>query len=243
MILANEFTVDASVQDTWHTLMDVQRVAACLPGARIEPVGEDGSYRGALKLKVGPVTMSYEGTVRLEDVDDTSRTLSYYASAREANGTGSAAATIRTRLTALDGEPRTRLDVETDLNVTGRAAQFGRGIMQSVATKTLGTFAIGLERLIEQDGAGAGEPGDAVASQAQFAGTGAGAGAGAGAGPGPSRSAAPEAPVAEVLDLGGALTSLVSPRVVAVAGAALALAYLAGRRQRTIRVVIVQPPE
>ena len=233
MILSNEFTVDASVEETWHTLMDVERVAACLPGARVEPVGEDGSYRGALKLKVGPVTMAYEGTVRLEDVDDTSRTLSYYASAREANGMGGAAATIRTRLTALDGEARTRLDVETDLNVTGRAAQFGRGIMQSVAAKLLGTFAGGLELMIEQGDTVGREPGDTVESQAHLAGAGAGS----------SRPAAPEVPVREALDLGGVLSSLVSPRVVALAGAALALAYLAGRRERTIRVVIVRPPE
>lgn len=237
MILSNDFTVGASVEETWHTLMDVERVAACLPGARIEPVGEDGAYRGALKLKVGPVTMAYEGTVRLEDVDDTSRTLSYYASAREANGIGSAAATIRTRLTALDGEARTRLDVETDLNVTGRAAQFGRGIMQSVAAKMLGTFAGGLEALIEQGTASGREPGDAVASQARLADGGATRGAG------PSRPTAPEVPVSEALDLGGVLSSLVSPRVVALAGAALALAYLAGRRERTVRVVIVRPPE
>lgn len=213
MILSNEFTVNASVEDTWRTLMDVERVVACLPGARIEPVGEDGSYRGELKLKVGPVTMAYEGTVRLEDVDDSSRTLSYYAAAREANGIGSAAATIRTRLTSLDGDARTQLDVETDLSVTGRAAQFGRGIMQSVAAKMLGTFADGLERTIEQGGTSA-----------------------------PESPPAPDGTTPEALDLGGAL-SLVSPRVVAVAGAALALAYLAGRRERTIRVVIVRPPE
>lgn len=230
MILSNEFTVRASVEETWHALMDVERVAACLPGARIEPVGEDGAFRGALKLKVGPVTMAYEGTVRLEDVDDGSRSLSYYAAAREANGAGGAAATIRARLTE-DGDARTRLDVETDLNVTGRAAQFGRGITQSVATKMLGTFADGLERMIEQGGTDVRVPGDGVAGEPRPAGA------------GPSTPATSGASGQEALDVAGALSSLVSPRAVAVAAAALSLAYLAGRRQRTIRVVLVRPPE
>ncbi|MDE3133617.1 MAG: SRPBCC family protein [Acidobacteriota bacterium] len=236
MILSNEFTVGATIEETWHALMDVERVAACLPGARIEPVGEDGCYRGALKLKVGPVTMAYEGTVRLEDVDDSGRSLSYYAVAREANGAGGAAATIRARLTPEDGEARTRLDVETDLNVTGRAAQFGRGITQSVATKMLGTFADGLERMIEHGGADVRAPGDAVAGEPRRAG-------GRTSRPAASAASGQEASGQEALDLGGALASLVSPRAVAVAAAALCLAYLAGRRQRTIRVVIVQPPE
>lgn len=234
MIISNEFTVDASAEDAWHTLMDVERVAGCLPGARIEPVGEDGTYRGTLKVRLGPVTMVYEGTVRLEDVDETSRTVSYYASAREANGTGSAAATIRTRLTDLDGEARTRLDVEADLNVTGRAAQFGRGIMQSVAANMLGAFAAEMERMIERDGSARREPADAVASQAPSAGT--------EAGPAASPTT-PQAPTDGALDLGSALSSVVSPRAVVAVGVALALAYLAGRRGRTIRVVIVEPPE
>jgi carbon monoxide dehydrogenase subunit G len=242
VILSNEFTVGASMEQTWHALMDVERVAACLPGARIEPVGEDGSYRGALKLKVGPVTMAYEGTVRLEDVDDTSRSLSYYAAAREANGAGGAAATIRARLAAEDGDARTRLDIETDLNVTGRAAQFGRGISQSVATKMLGAFAAGLERMIEQGGIDGRAPGDAVTGDA-VTGEPRLPGAEAGAGSGPSQPAASDASGQEALDLAGALTSLVSPRAVVLAAAALSLAYLAGRRQRTIRVVIVRPPE
>lgn len=224
MILSNELTVGASVDHTWRALMDVQRVAACLPGARIEPVGEDGSYRGTLKLKVGPATMAYEGTVRLEDADDTDRSLSYYAAARDANGAGGATATIRTRLTALDGGTRTRLDVETDLSVTGRAAQFGRGITQGVAAKMLGSFATELERMINQGESAEPESPVGVAGETQL------------------RDAPAAAPAQDVFDLGGALSSLASPRAVAVAAAALALAYLAGRRQRTVRVIIVRSP-
>jgi carbon monoxide dehydrogenase subunit G len=144
--LQNEFTVAAPLERTWDTLLDVERVASCLPGASIEPVGEDGLYRGSMRLKVGPVSMSYSGTVRLADVDADDHVASFDARARETKGTGTAAAVIRNRLEgAGDG---TRVVVETDLNVTGRPAQFGRGLMEDVASKILGDFAGRLEDLV-----------------------------------------------------------------------------------------------
>jgi uncharacterized protein len=146
MKLQNEFTVAAAVDRTWDTLLDVERVAACLPGASIEPVGEDGTYRGNMKLKVGPVTMAYSGTVRLADVDVDERVASFDARAKETKGTGTAAAVIRNRLQPQDGG--TKVLVETELNVTGRPAQFGRGMMEDVASKMLGDFAGRLEQLI-----------------------------------------------------------------------------------------------
>jgi uncharacterized protein len=144
--LQNEFTVAAPLERTWNTLLDVERVASCLPGASIEPVGEDGLYRGAMRLKAGPVSLSYSGTVRLADVDTDEHVASFDARARETKGTGTAAATIRNRLEpAGDG---TRVVVETDLNVTGRPAQFGRGLMEDVASKILSDFAGRLEDLV-----------------------------------------------------------------------------------------------
>jgi carbon monoxide dehydrogenase subunit G len=146
--LQNEFTVAAPLERTWNTLLDVERVASCLPGASIEPVGEDGLYRGSIRLKAGPVSLSYSGTVRLADIDADEHVVSFDARARETKGTGTAAATIRNRLEpAGDG---TRVVVETDLNVTGRPAQFGRGLMEDVASKILGDFAGRLEDLVLQ---------------------------------------------------------------------------------------------
>jgi carbon monoxide dehydrogenase subunit G len=146
--LQNEFTVAAPLERTWDTLLDVERVAACLPGASIEPVGEDGLYRGSMRLKVGPVSLTYGGTVRLADVDADEHVASFDARAKETKGTGTAAAMIRNRLEpAGDG---TRVVVETDLNVTGRPAQFGRGLMEDVASKMLGDFAGRLEDLVLQ---------------------------------------------------------------------------------------------
>jgi uncharacterized protein len=146
MKLSNEFTVAAPLARTWETLLDVERVAGCLPGASIEPVGQDGMYRGSMRVKVGPVTMAYSGTVRLADVDADQHVASFDARAKETKGAGTAAAVIRNRLEpAGDG---THVVVETDLNVTGRAAQFGRGLMEDVASKMLADFAGRLEQLV-----------------------------------------------------------------------------------------------
>lgn len=146
MKLVNEFTVAAPIEETWTTLLDVERVASCLPGASIEPVGEDGSYRGRMRVKVGPVSMSYGGTVRLAEVDADSHVAAFEARAKETRGTGTAAATIRNTLTETDAG--TRVEVETDLDVTGRPAQFGRGLMEEVASKMLGQFSGRLEKLV-----------------------------------------------------------------------------------------------
>ena len=170
MKLENEFVVAAPLDRTWQTLLDVERVAACLPGASIEPVGEDGLYRGAVRIKAGPVTMAYSGTVRLADVDADGHVASFDARAKETKGTGTAAATIVNRL-----EPsgdRTRVLVTTDLNVTGRPAQFGRGLMEDVAGKMLADFAGRLERLVLEEppaatnGSAATRPGTASAAPA-----------------------------------------------------------------------------
>jgi len=144
--LENEFTVAAPLERTWQVLLDVERVAGCLPGATVEPVGEEGLYRGQMRLKVGPVNMAYSGTVQLLDVDADEHVASFEARAKETRGTGTAAATIRNRLEPADGGTRVR--VETDLDVTGRPAQFGRGLMQDVASKMLGEFAGRLEHLV-----------------------------------------------------------------------------------------------
>ena len=144
MKLTNEFVVAATPERTWPTLLDVPRVARALPGASIEPEPADGAYRGTMKVKLGAVTAEYAGTAMIQDVDEDERAVSFRVEARERRGQGTAAATITTRLAPEDG--RTRVSVETDLEVTGRQAQLGRGIMQDVAKGVLDRFAQGLER-------------------------------------------------------------------------------------------------
>jgi uncharacterized protein len=144
MRLRNEFEVGVPLERTWATLLDVPRVTRALPGATIDPEPEGGAWRGRMKVRLGPVTTEYAGTARVQDVDEDDRVASYRVEGREVRGQGSAAATITARLAAEDGG--TRVVVETDMQVTGRQAQLGRGLMEDVAGAILGDFAGRLER-------------------------------------------------------------------------------------------------
>jgi uncharacterized protein len=145
MKLTNEVVVPAPLDQTWSLLLDVPRVVRALPGATVEPEAAEGAYRGALKVRLGPVAVEYEGVARLEDVDEDEHAATFRIEGRERRGHGGATATIVNRL--LPDENGTRLVVETDLAVTGRAAQLGRGLMENVAGSLLEEFAAGLERL------------------------------------------------------------------------------------------------
>ena len=151
MKLRNEFEVGIPVERTWATLLDVPRVARALPGATIEAAGEGGVWRGSMKVKLGPVTTEYTGTARIQDVDEDDRSAGYRVEGREARGQGTAAATITARLAGADGG--TRVVVETDMSVTGRQAQLGRGLMEQVAGAILDDFAARLERELRGEAA------------------------------------------------------------------------------------------
>ena len=142
----NEFVVAAPVDATWKTLLDLARVARCLPGATIEPASEDGTYNGSMRVKVGPVTMDYKGVARVDEMDEAAHVAVFNVQGKEVRGQGSASATIRNTLVT-EGDS-TRVFVETELSVTGRPAQFGRGIMQDVAGSMLGDFAKSLSEMM-----------------------------------------------------------------------------------------------
>jgi carbon monoxide dehydrogenase subunit G len=161
MKLENEFVVGAPIEPTWKTLLDLERVAGCLPGATIEPAAEPGTYQGSMKVKLGPVTMNYKGTARLESVDEPTRTAVFAVHGKETRGQGSASARIRNHLVDEDGS--TRVLVETELSVTGRPAQFGRGIMQDVAASMLGDFSKRLSDLMAEHGAASADADEAAA--------------------------------------------------------------------------------
>lgn len=144
MRLSNEFTIAVPLEETWAALLDVPRVARALPGATIEPDGADGAYRGSMKVKLGPVTAEYAGTARLQDVDDDERVASFYVQGRERRGQGSAAATITSRVAPEGGG--THVLVQTELQITGRQAQLGAGIMEEVAGSLLREFSSRLEQ-------------------------------------------------------------------------------------------------
>src|SRR3954468_5654174 len=139
MKLENEFTVPASIDEAWAVLLDVPRVAPCLPGATVEPGGDDGEYNGTMKIKIGPITASYKGTVKIEETDEAAHRVAMKAQAKDARGQGTAAATITSTMEEVaDG---TKVHVVTDMRVTGPAASFGRGVMQDVSAKLMGRFA------------------------------------------------------------------------------------------------------
>jgi carbon monoxide dehydrogenase subunit G len=221
MRLENEFLVSAPLEQTWLTLLDIERVATCLPGATVQPADADGVFRGGMKMKLGPVTVDYQGTARMLDLDEDEHVATMEARAKETRGQGTASATITNRLTR-DGD-RTRVTVQTDLNVTGRQAQFGRGIMQDVAERMLGEFAVRLEREILS--------GSASKSAAP-----AGAGPGAGAAVPAAVSGSPAAVAeSEPLDLGNVVTGPLLKRAAPIAAGGLlaALLVLVLRRGRT----------
>jgi carbon monoxide dehydrogenase subunit G len=152
MKLHNEFTVPVGVERAWDVLLDLERVAPCLPGAELH--GAEGSeYRGQMTIKLGPVRSRYEGTVRIEQADQAARRAVMRAQARDDRGGGTAAATISTEMRSV--AEGTRVAVETDIQISGPAAQFGRGVMQDVSSKLIGRFA----DCLAEEMAGEGGPG------------------------------------------------------------------------------------
>jgi carbon monoxide dehydrogenase subunit G len=143
--MENEFTVEAPVEQAWETLLDLERITPCLPGAALEEESGD-EYKGTMTIRLGPVTQKYNGTVSFEETDEESRRAVLKADGKDARGQGTASATITSTLTEEDGG--TKVHVETDMHLTGRAAQFGRGVQQEVATKLINQFAECLEKEI-----------------------------------------------------------------------------------------------
>jgi carbon monoxide dehydrogenase subunit G len=225
MKLENEFTVPAPVEQAWNVLLDVERVAPCLPGAALE--GSEGDqYRGTMTIKIGPITSRYNGTVSIQEADEAARRAVMRAQARDSRGQGTAAATITSTMEEVEGG--TRVHVETDMRVTGPAAQFGRGVMQDVSAKLMGRFADCLAEEIAgaaATGVAAGEGGDGGRPEPPPGPAGDSAEAEAAA-----RTARPR-PSEEVLDLGEASREAVLKRVAPVAAAMGALILVLGIRR------------
>jgi carbon monoxide dehydrogenase subunit G len=222
LTLENEFVVEAGLETTWETLLDLPRVAQCLPSASIEPADDDGSYRGRMTVKLGPVSLTYQGTAVLTEVDEAGRVAAFSVKGKEVRGQGTASATVRNSLTA-EGDS-TRVRVQTELSVTGRPAQFGRGIMQDVAGKILADFASRLSLEIAT-------PAAPETAAAPIAGPGEPQRSEAGVEPGgPPRT--PD----DVLDLSGAVGAVLAERIrrgLWVGGLLLVVLVLASRRGRS----------
>ena len=148
MELTNEFRVALPVERAWDVLTDVERIAPCLPGAQLQEV-EGDEYRGIVKVKVGPITAQYKGQARFESLDPAGHVAVLRAEGRETRGQGNANATITATLTP-DAEGTT-VSITTDLTVTGRVAQFGRGVLADVSAKLLDQFVADLEKTVLVD--------------------------------------------------------------------------------------------
>ena len=168
MELENSFAVAADIDTAWETLLDVEAIAPCMPGATLTSFHDD-EFTATVKVKLGPVTMNFAGAGRFVSKDASSHVAVIEASGKETKGAGTAGATITATLTS-EGPQSTRATIVTDLTVTGKAAQFGRGVMADVSKKLISQFAANLEQVIAARNAATPEPevtapGDATAPE------------------------------------------------------------------------------
>ena len=151
MELEHSFTVPVPMERAWDVLLDVERVAPCMPGASLDTVTGD-EIAGRIKVKVGPITMTYAGTAKFTELDKAAGVVTLEASGKETRGAGTASASVRSQLTG-EGDT-THVNVRTNLNVTGKPAQFGRGVMAEVGGKLIGIFADNLASMLTADSGG-----------------------------------------------------------------------------------------
>jgi carbon monoxide dehydrogenase subunit G len=233
MKLNNTLSIPVPVGEAWKVLLDIERIAPCVPGATL--TSNDGdTFHGKVKVKLGPIGLSYNGTVTFVSLDEAARVAVLEASGRETRGGGTAKATVTCRLT--DQGDTTDVDIETDLAITGKPAQFGRGALNDVATNLIGQFAANLADELASDTGHDGTDGTDGTG-----GTG-GEGGGADTRPAPARDAeaapprtasasrAPAEPINLLPVTGGGLLKTVGP---IAAATALVVLLVTIRRQRS----------
>ena len=222
MELENSFVVPADIDTAWKTLLDVEAIAPCMPGATLTSFDGD-NFTADVKVKLGPVTMNFAGAGSFVSKDEATHTAIIDASGKETKGAGTAGAKI-TAVLVEETPTTTRAQIVTDLTVTGKAAQFGRGVMADVSKKLIGQFADNLEKVI----AARQVAGDAAAPAAE-------AGASSEASAAPVATAPAPAPVLnnEALDLGNAamvpVLKRVVPAVIVVVAVGVIIWYFASR--------------
>lgn len=155
MQFENTFTVPLPPDDAWRVLMDVERIAPCMPGAELTEVIDKTNYKGKISVRLGPVALTFAGTVKLEDVDDVGHTAKIKAQGSDSKGRGGAQAAAAFRLEAVP--EGTKVIVNTDLTLSGAVAQYGRGvgIIQATANQIIQQFATCLKSELSTTGASA----------------------------------------------------------------------------------------
>lgn len=230
MELKNDFTVNAPIDKAWETLTDVERIAPCLPGAQLQEV-EGDVYRGVVKVKVGPITAQFKGQATFVERDESGHRAVLKAEGRDTGGKGNASAMITAQLEPIAAEV-TKVNVDTDLTITGKVAQFGRGALADVSDKLLKQFVSNLETTVLADSDGA-----KVADTTPEPPASAGAGNGAGSATAASANSAPqvrtiESRPAEPIDLLETAGAPMLKRLVPVVIGVLVLVFVLRRWRR-----------
>jgi carbon monoxide dehydrogenase subunit G len=228
MELNNEFTVGVPVDEAWKVLTDVERIAPCLPGAELQEV-EGDEYRGVVKIKVGPITAQYKGTARFQEKDDANHKAVLRAEGRDTRGQGNASATITATLVP-EGADATKVTVATDLTITGKVAQFGRGVLADVSAKLMDQFAVALDAEVRSGSAPSAPAADAPAADLSTA----GAPADASPAAAPSGPRKIESKPAEPINVGSMLPGI-AKRYASGIGATLVVVLWLMRRRRKKR--------
>ena len=155
--LINEFTVNRPIEEAWPIITDVEKIAPCLPGAELQEVAHDDEkgevYRGVVKVKLGAISTQFKGDAHFVQKDDENYTAELKGNGRDTGGRGNASADIKAHAESLS-PTSTKVVVTTDLHITGKVAQFGRGILGDVSTKLIDQFADNLNTMIDEDGVG-----------------------------------------------------------------------------------------
>ena len=232
MKIEDSFRVDVPVEEAWKVLLDLERIAPCLPGAQLTEV-EGDEYRGTVKIKVGPITAQYKGVAQIVEADEANHRVLLKAEGRDTRGQGNASATVTATLVG-DGASTT-VNIDTDLNITGKVAQFGRGVMADVSSKLLGQFADNLKKDVLSGESPTAPTAPTSADAPTEAAPAAGApteAAPAAATTGPRKIDSPEAQPIDLMDAAGESVGKRLAPVIAALVALITLRVLFKRRQR-----------
>ncbi len=181
ILIENEFEVPAGIERVWAYLLDVERIAPCMPGAQLTEVVDDRTWKGKVTVKLGPVSLSFAGTVHMQERDDDAHRVVVKAQGMEQKGKGAATALVTAWAEAVDGG-RTKVRFSQDLTISGSVAQFSRGMMQDVSSKMTKQFADCVQANLSQEEAA---PEEGTGTDGTTPGGGGGGGAGAAVSPAP----------------------------------------------------------
>jgi carbon monoxide dehydrogenase subunit G len=221
MQFENEFAVQAPLDEVWETVLDVERVAPTVPGASVLEKTSDTAYKVAIKVKVGPMSMTYKGDVEIVERDDARHRAVMRAKAKESRGQGTADADVTMVLSGEDGRTSARITTEVDLS--GKVATMGQGVLQDVSGRLVKTFAQNLAQMLEgaEEATPAAEREQAATRPEDS--------------PRPKAGTPPQQDALDLGNVGGAMVAerLSNPRNLGlVIGLAMVIAYLMGRRSR-----------